>query len=92
MSTLQDQDMRITHPNMLRAAIDRAGLTYRGLAARSECSKSFIGALVNGDKTGVTPELAERIAEALEVPRDLLFVPTGSGDSGPDVRRVRTAA
>lgn len=84
--------MRLTHPPTLKALIDRAGLSNRRLAAGAGCSPTFINSLANGHKTGVTPELAERIAEALDVPLDLLFVPTGSGDSGSDVRRVRTAA
>lgn len=84
--------MRITHRNMFRAAIDRAGLSYRGLAARAGCSSTFINSLANGHKTGATPELAERIAESLSVPVDLLFEPIESGDSGPNVRDDRTAA
>jgi len=84
--------MRITHREMFRAAIGRSGLTYRALADRAECSLSFISALANGRKTGVTPELAERLAEALEVPAEVLFEPTGSGVSGANVRRVREVA
>jgi transcriptional regulator with XRE-family HTH domain len=88
----QDRGMRITHREMFRAAIDRAGLSYRGLADRAGCSLSFISALANGRKTGVTPELAERISEALAIPVDLVFAPTESGESGSPIRPSRTAA
>lgn len=84
--------MRITHREMFRAAIGRAGISYRGLAERAGCSSTFINSLANGHKTGATPELAERIAEALEVPVELLFEPTGSGQSGSNIRDSRTAA
>lgn len=84
--------MRITHRNMFRAAIDRSGLSYRGLAARAGCSSTFVSSLANGHKTGVTPELAERLAESLEVPVELLFEPSGSGHAGSNVRPTRTAA
>jgi transcriptional regulator with XRE-family HTH domain len=84
--------MRITHREMFRAAISRSGLTYRGVAARAECSLSFVSALANGRKTGVTPELAERLEEVLEVPVGLIFEPTASGLSGSDVRSSRNAA
>lgn len=84
--------MRITHREMFRAAIDRAGLSYGALAGRVGCSKSFIAALAIGRKTSATPELAEHIAEALSVPVDLLFEPTRSGQSGSSVRSARTAA
>jgi len=84
--------MRITHREMFRAAISRSGLTYRGVAERAECSLSFISALANGRKTGATTELAERLAEVLAVPVELIFEPIGSGDSGTSVRASRNAA
>lgn len=86
------RDMRITHREMFRAAIDRAGLSYRGLADRAGCSLSFISALANGRKSGVTTELAERISEALDIPADVIFEPTESGEPGSTVRGSRTAA
>lgn len=84
--------MRITHREMFRAAIDRAGLSHGGLAGRVGCSKSFISALAIGRKTGATPELAERIAEVLGIPVEVLFEPIRSGQTGSNVRPTRTAA
>jgi plasmid maintenance system antidote protein VapI len=48
------------------------------LARYAGCSKSMIGHLCSGYKTTCTPELATRIAEALDVETELLFVPAVS--------------
>ena len=74
--------MQITHRATLRALTEQRGLSYAGLARLAGCSKPFIGHLASGHKTGARPELAERIAEALAVPVDVLFVPEQSIDSG----------
>lgn len=66
--------MRLSSPDMLRATIERRGFTLSRLARYAGCSKSMVGHLVSGHKKSCTPELAERIAEALEVPTELLFV------------------
>lgn len=74
--------MQITHRATLRALTEQRGLSYAGLASKVGCTKQFIGHLAVGRKTGASPELAERIAEALSVPLDVLFVPDASTDSG----------
>jgi hypothetical protein len=79
----QDQGMRITHPATLSALIELRGLRNASLARKVGCGRSFIGHLVAGRKTGVSPELARRIEEALDVPEGVLFLPTASaGGSG----------
>lgn len=70
--------MRLTSPEMLRATMDRRGFTMARLARYSACSKSMIGHLASGHKKTCTPGLAHRIAEALDVPTELLFVPSVS--------------
>jgi len=84
--------MQITHPATLKALIEQRGLRNAALAAEVGCGRSFIGHLVSGRRTGVSTELAQRIAEALDVPEDILFVPTPSADSGSNDRNQQDAA
>lgn len=78
--------MRITHPATLSALIELRGLRNASLARKVGCGRSFIGHLVSGRKAGVSPELARRIEEALDVPEGVLFVPTTSAGSGSSDR------
>jgi len=63
------------------------GLSYETLARYAGCSKSFISHLTSGRKNTCTPPLAERIAEALQVPLEIIFVPSASAASGQNIRR-----
>lgn len=74
--------MQIAHPPTLKALIKQRGLSYAALGREVGCAKQFIGHLAVGHKTGATPELAERIAEALSVPLEVIFVPGESTNSG----------
>jgi len=84
--------MQITHPATLKALIQQRGIRNAGLAAEVGCGRSFIGHLVAGRRTGVSPELARRIAEALDVPEDILFVAAASASSGEPDRTQQDAA
>lgn len=53
-------------------------------------SASFIDHLLAGRKTSCTPKVAERIAEALEVPIDILFDPRAPSGARP-VTKQRAA-
>lgn len=75
--------MRLQSGDTLRALMAQKRFSYERIARYSGCSKSFISHLTSGRKTTCTPELAERIAEALEVPLEILFVPSVSGTSRP---------
>lgn len=88
----QDRDMQIAHPPTFKALIKQRGLSYSALGREVGCAKQFIGHLAIGHKTGATPELAERIAEALSVPLDVLFVPTESTESGQSVHSEKIGA
>jgi len=66
----------------------RRDFSMARLARYSGCSKSFISHLLAGRKTTCTPELAQRIAEALEVPVTLLFEPRQSADSGRFIKEA----
>lgn len=82
--------MKLQSADLLRSLMEdpRRNFSMARLARYSGCSKSFISHLVAGRKTTCTPELAERIAEALEVPVTLLFVPSESADSGRIIKEA----
>lgn len=84
--------MRLTSPDTLRALINQRQFSYEQLARYAGCSKSFVSHLTSGRKNTCTPRLAERIAEALSVPRELIFVQSASAVSGRSVTRARSAA
>lgn len=83
--------MKLTSADTLRALMAQRGLSYETLARYAGCSKSFVSHLTRGRKTTCTPALAERIAEALSVPLEILFVPSVSADGGHIVRSGRAA-
>lgn len=83
--------MRLTSPATLRALMGQRGFSNSRTARYSGCSPSFIAHLLVGRKTTCTPALAQRIAEALDVPLDILFVPTVSTPRGHVDNRVRVA-
>ena len=80
--------MQLSSPEMLAATIRRRGLSLADVARLCGCSKSMVGHLTTGHKTACTPELAARLAAALDAPLDLLFlVPASPGvdhDARPD--------
>jgi transcriptional regulator with XRE-family HTH domain len=84
--------MRITHPPTLKALIRQRGLTYAALGAQVGCTAPFLCHLAQGRRSGATPELAERIAEALDVDLDLIFVDSTTADSGSSDRDQQHAA
>ncbi|WP_220093943.1 helix-turn-helix transcriptional regulator [Arthrobacter sp. AQ5-05] len=51
-------------------------MTQRGLADRIGVHPSFINHLTSGRRTTCEPATAERIAEVLNVPLKLIFLPT----------------
>lgn len=70
--------MKLVAPSTLRGMMDRRGLSISTTARYAGCSKSFIGHLLTGRKTTCTPALAVRIAGALGLPVDVLFLPSTS--------------
>lgn len=84
--------MRLQSPDTLRALMAQRSFSMERLARYSGCSKSFVSHLTAGRKTTCTPELAERIAEALEVPLEILFVPQVSANDSDSVGGTRKAS
>lgn len=74
--------MRLRSGSLLRELMNTKHLSNADVALHAKCGRTFISALVNGRRTSCTPTLASRIAERLEVPVEVLFVPKASADSG----------
>ena len=78
--------MKLASPDTLRALMIQRGFSYDRLARYAGCSKGFISHLTSGRKSTCTPALAENIAEALDVPLSVLFVPSVSAISGCSIK------
>lgn len=74
--------MKLRSKEILIAFMADRGFSTGRLAQYANCSRSFIGHLRSGYKTSCTPDLAERISEALSVPRVALFDERASATSG----------
>ena len=66
--------MKLRSADILLAYMDEKDFSIGQLARYAGCSRAFISHLRAGRKTSCTPQLAERIAEALDAPRVALFV------------------
>jgi transcriptional regulator with XRE-family HTH domain len=84
--------MRLTSATTLKALLDQRGMSLGRLARYSGCDKSFISHLTAGRRRSCTPALAERIAEALEVPLSLLFMPVMPDVEIRNAQRMQTVA
>lgn len=67
--------MRLRSPATLRALMEQYDFSLGRLARYAACSKGFISHLLSGRRSSCTPDLATRIAEALNVPIEILFDP-----------------
>ncbi|MFD6155102.1 helix-turn-helix domain-containing protein [Nocardia sp. NPDC060256] len=64
---------RLRSQTALRDAMTTKGWSVRQLADRAGCGKSIIGLLRSGARRSCSPELAAKIAAALEIPTHELF-------------------
>ncbi len=82
--------MRLISSQRLRAFVgpepDKK-MSQRKLARYSDTHPSFINHLTSGRRKSCEPRTAELIAEALEVPLEVLFVPE---QASSDIRRVKS--
>jgi transcriptional regulator with XRE-family HTH domain len=81
--------MKLRSTQILVAFMESKNFSVTRLAQYAGCSRSMIGHLRSGEKSSCTPGLAERIAEALDVPLVALFeerAPTSSRQIAP--RRI----
>lgn len=79
--------MRLNSPLVLAGLLDHHGISMSRLARYAGCSKSFVSHLTAGRRTSCTPRLAERIAEALGVPLEVLFTPRESTTTQPPIKQ-----
>lgn len=84
--------MRLRSPDTLRALMKQDNFSLGRLAVYSSCSKGFISHLLSGRRSSCSPKLAVRIAEALNVPLEVLFEAKASTSSMPNDRQKGTAA
>jgi transcriptional regulator with XRE-family HTH domain len=70
--------MKLESAATLQALMAQRDFSLGRLARYAGCSKGFISHLTAGRRKTCTPKIAERIAEALEVPLSILFVPSVS--------------
>lgn len=80
--------MKLRSKDILIAFMEDKGFSTQRLATYASCSKSMVGHLRTGHKTSCTPQLAQRIAEALDVPLVALFDARTSAVSGENSKRV----
>lgn len=78
--------MKLQSADTLKALMGQRDFSMQRLARYAGCSKSFVSHLTAGRKSTCSPQLAERIAEALEVPLEILFVVSVDADSSESVR------
>ena len=83
--------MRLTSGKTLRGLMEAKHLSNADVGMSAGVGRTFISALVNGRRTSCTPGVAERIAERLQVPLDVLFVPNASAASGQNAKTRRVA-
>lgn len=75
-----------------RGLLEDRGFSMGRTGRYAGCAKSFIHALCAGTKKTCTPQLAERIAEALDVPMGLIFVIEQSADCGQKSSQQKISA
>ena len=81
--------MKLTSAVILRELMATKRFDQAKLARYADCSQSFISQLLGGKKTSCSEELADHIAEALEVPTAVLFV-AGESPDGRSFRKRQT--
>lgn len=84
--------MKLTSKDTLRALIKQRDLSYADVGRAAGCHKTMISALANGHRTSCTWELAERIAQCLAVPSEVLFVANASAVSGSNNKSRKKVA
>lgn len=82
--------MKLIDKDILRLHMEHKGFTHDRLATYAQCSRAMVSHLTSGRKTSCTEQLAVRIAVALSVPVEALFVPNVPSPGGKTVPQQRT--
>lgn len=72
--------MKLRSRSVLRALMDQNGLSLTDVAKAAQCTRGFISHLTSGRRHSCSTDVALRIAGALSVPLNVLFV--ANGDQG----------
>lgn len=72
--------MQLTSADTMKALMAQKNISHERLARWAGCSRGFISHLTAGRKNSCSAVLAVKIAEALDVPLQVLFVPGSSTD------------
>ena len=87
--------MRLQSAELLRAFVgpeEDKKISQRTLARYAGVHPSFINHLTSGRRRSCSPVVAQRIADAIEVPRSVLFVPEVASGSSTTVKREKAVA
>lgn len=84
--------MRLKSGALLRELMNMRHLSNADVGMAAGVGRTFISALVVERRTSCTPLVAQRIAERLEVPLEVLFDPKTSAGSGQNSKRERVPA
>lgn len=84
--------MKLISADTLRALMDQKGFTGARLGRAAGVSRAFISQLRLGTKRSCSKDVAEFIAEALDVPLTLLFDPQTPCIETRNVKRQAVAA
>lgn len=79
--------MKLQSAETLRALMRQKDFTMARLGRAADCSRQFIWQLLNDEKSTMKPRTAVLIAEALDVPLELLFVPSTAIKTDQNVKR-----
>lgn len=71
--------MQVEDGEIFEKLMKKRGFTQASLARSVRCSRPMIGYLIRGERN-CTPTLAHRIAEALELPLEVIFLTSVSRD------------
>lgn len=82
---LHNREGLVDRMEQKKFSLDRLG-RYAG------CSKGMVSHLTSGRRKTISPTLAENIAEALDVPLSMLFVPRLSTSTGRNENSMKTVA
>lgn len=83
--------MKLTNPELMKGYMERNDFSQARLGRYAGCSRQFIWQLLNGEAKTCTPEIANRIQEALGVLPGTLFTPSMSPQTRPIVKTGRAA-
>jgi transcriptional regulator with XRE-family HTH domain len=84
--------MRLQSPDTLKALMKQKHIGLDRLSRSVGCSRGFISHLTSGRRSSCKPLTAERIAEALDVPLNILFDVRESTTSTTDDKHKVSAA